>query len=182
MVEDANNAPKSCDPFRAQLILPEQRQLYDYWSGLAAAGGQVMRSSVKPRAIPLLLPNISLVQANSDSTQFRYRLAGTKLRDIFYRDVTGLELAEAFSGSAERYWRRTFTRAIETAAPCQGVLRGPQRDKENLVQFWLRLPLYLDSDIPEMILGLDMCFLASDNPDADELKAVIESLDNAETE
>lgn len=132
-----------------------------------------MRSSLKPTAIPLLLPNISLVQACPDSTRLKYRLAGTQLRDIFDREVTGLELAEAFSGLAESYWRRTYAHVLEAAAPCQGVLRGPLRDKQNLVQFWLRLPLYLDRDVPEIILGLDMCFLASDNPGTDELKAAI---------
>lgn len=167
----------SDDPFRAQLTLPEQHQLYDYWNGLADAGGKVMRERFRPSAIPLLLPNVSLVQIEPGTALCRYRLAGTKLRDIFDREVTGLELAEAFSGSTEQYWRRTFSRVFETGKPCQGAVRGPQRDKENLVQFWLRLPLWLDEAKPEIALGLDMCFSAGQESVTSEVQAAMESTD-----
>ena len=80
------------DSFRAQLMLPEQQQIYDYWCAHARADGTVLRSSIRPAEIPRLLPNISLIEIFHQPLRFRYRLAGSMLREIYDRDMTGLDV------------------------------------------------------------------------------------------
>ena len=56
----------------------------------------------------------------------RVRLAGTRLRDIYDREVTGMWFADLPCSNKLDYWRAAYRRTIELAEPTQGVVRGPQ--------------------------------------------------------
>jgi hypothetical protein len=148
--------------FRAQLIVPEQRQLYDYW--LEVAGDNVLpsRADINPARLPKLLPGISLIDANDDVKLCRVRLAGTRLRDIYDREVTGLSIVDLPIGNKLDYWLTAYRRTIENATPTQGVLRGPIVNKEHVVQYWLKLPLRTTSDSVGMVLCYDHFVPASE--------------------
>ena len=148
--------------FRAQLVLPEQRHFFDYW--LKCANGRAMpdRSDISPCDIPRHLPLISLIEIQTDPLNFRFRLAGTQLREIYDKEVTNCNLSD-FSQSQNRdYWLSAYERIAHTGRPAQGILRGPEESRDHLVQFWLRLPLAINGDGPRLILGLDKCIPVSD--------------------
>jgi len=127
--------------FRAQLVVPEQRQLYDYWISKAAGRTMPDRSDIHPGHIPRLLPNISLIDVEPETGGCRVRLAGTRLRDVYDREITGLEVDDLDLGDKRDYWVAAFRRTIEEGKPTQGIVRGPRVNKEHLVQYWLKLPL-----------------------------------------
>jgi hypothetical protein len=136
--------------------VPEQRQLYDYWVDRALGRDMPMISDINPAHIPRLLPFISLIEVAPDTGQCRIRLAGTRLRDVYDREITGLELAGLDFGDKRGYWMAAFSRTIEEGKPTQGVVRGPRVNKEHLVQYWLKLPLCRpDGGGVGMILCLD---------------------------
>jgi hypothetical protein len=153
------------DVFRTQLVLAEQRELYDYWQACSESDGHVRRKSIRPEHIPRLLPNISLVEVAYRPTMFRCRLAGTRLREVYDRDITGLRLDEIHTGDLLSYWRRVFSRNVETGLPSQGALKGFSSEKEHLVQFWLRLPLVLEKANVAMILCHDSCLPTAESSD-----------------
>lgn len=150
--------------FRAQLIVPEQRQLYDYW--LEKAAGRIMpdRQDIRPADIPRLLPHLSLIEVLPDDSRCRIRLAGTRLRDVYDREITGLYIDDLEWGDKRDYWLAAFRRTIEERKPSQGVVRGPRLNKEHLVQYWLKLPLCLNgSGDVRMMLCLDYFQPAADD-------------------
>lgn len=153
------------DVFRTQLVLAEQRDLYDYWQACCEPDGHVRRSSIQPAHIPRLLPSVSLIEVAYQPTQFRYRLAGTRLREVYDRDVTGLKLDEVYAGNFLDYWKRVYSRIIETGLPSQGALKGFSSEKEHLVQFWLRLPLVLKDTDVAMVLCHDSCLPTAESSD-----------------
>jgi hypothetical protein len=156
--------------FRAQLIVPEQRQLYDYWAEVAAQSGIPSRADINPSRLPRLLPGISLIDVNPDIDKCRIRLAGTRLREIYDREITGLTLADLQWGAKQDYWLTAYRRTIETATPTQGVLRGPQLHKEHVVQYWLKLPLRTTSDSVSMVLCYDHFVPASEFTQDNDLR------------
>jgi hypothetical protein len=148
--------------FRAQLVVPEQRQLYDYW--LQQAGGLALprRGDIDPIQFPRLLPGISLIDVGPSLETCRVRLAGTRLREIYDREVTGLLVSHLPCGNRMDYWMAAYRRTIEQATPTQGVVRGPQINKEHVVQYWLKLPLRTTSDKVDMVLCYDHFVPASE--------------------
>jgi len=148
--------------FRAQLVIAEQRQLFDYWLEKASGRSMPERRDISPSHIPRLLPYVSLIDIEPGAGRCRIRLAGTRLRDVFDREITGLYVEDLDCGDNRDYWLAAYARIIEDGKPAQGVIRGPCQQQEHLVQFWLRLPLRLGDQEPGMILSYDVFSPASD--------------------
>jgi PAS domain len=141
--------------FRAQLVVPAQRQLYDYWIEKARGRPMPERRDIHPAHFPRLLPNISLIDIDPLDGACRVRLAGTRLRDVYDREITGLVIEDLDLGDKRDYWTAAYQRTVEEGKPSQGVVRGPRVNKEHLVQYWLKLPLCRDGATG---VGMILCF------------------------
>lgn len=141
--------------FRAQLVIPEQQQLYDYWCRQAKDRAMPSRDEIHPSGFVRLLPTVSLIDVEHDPKRYKVRLAGTGLRDVYQREMTGAYLDEAHWGQNRDYWLAACYRIVDRKRPAQGIVRTPARGKEHLVQFWLRLPLSSDGSRVDMILCYD---------------------------
>jgi len=139
--------------FRAHLILREQRELYDYWRSCAGTRAFPSRADIDPVAIPHLLPGLSILDAIEFPRAIRYRLAGTRVCQIFGGDVTGCDVTELGSTAKHSYWRAVYRKVIDERMPMQGVLRAPVSHRNATLLFWLRLPL--GGEGVEKILGYD---------------------------
>jgi hypothetical protein len=113
------------------------------------------RSDIDPQGVTKLLPNIGLIDVTEGLDEATFRLAGTKLHEVYGREITGQRVGQVFSGSQTDYWRRAHGRVLETGAPHHGVVRGPAEGRDHIVLFWLRLPLSQDGLCVDRILCLD---------------------------
>jgi hypothetical protein len=141
--------------FRAQLVVPEHRQLFDYWLECCAGRAMPSRSDIQPSAMVKLLPGLCLIDVDDDLGASTVRLAGTRLREIHDREITGQTIESLDWGDKRDYWLAAFRRTVEQGQPTQGVLKGPRVQKEHMVQYWLRLPLSRHGARAEMVLGYD---------------------------
>ena len=157
--------------FRAQLVIAEQRQLFDYWLERAAGAAMPARRAIRPADIPHLLPNICLIDIHRPPYRLRFRLAGTRVRDIYDREVTGLYFDDIDWGGQAEYWRTAHERVADTGRPAQGVVRSLKASKDHLVHFWLRLPLATDGPDASMILGYDVSVPVSQMPEVVDVPA-----------
>ncbi len=156
--------------FRAQLIVPEQRQLFDDWLERCVEGRLPVRGEIRPAHFPRLLPFISLIDCIAPES-FKVRLAGTRLREVYDCEITGLDVACLDCGDDQSYWLNTYKQIFATRAPAQGVVRAPQKSKDHLVQFWLRLPLADATGAVNMILAHDSFVPAMEMPDHAAVRA-----------
>jgi hypothetical protein len=142
--------------FRAQLVLKGQRELFDYW--LCAAGRRLMpaRSDLDPLKIPRLLPDIGLIEVQGAVDEARFRLAGTRLHHVYGQEITGKPAREVFAGEQAAYWHRVHESLVAKGAPLSGAVKGPAKDREHIVLFWLRLPLSEDGARVDRILCYDV--------------------------
>ncbi len=141
--------------FRAQLILREQRELYDYWRACAQSRAIPSRFDIDPVAIPHLLPGLSLLDAGTDLDSLRYRLAGTRVGEIYGAEITGRAVFDIGFQHKRDYWRAVYRRVIDERIAMQGAVRGPAAGREHLLLLWLRLPLSGLSGAVERVLGYD---------------------------
>lgn len=148
--------------FRAQLVVPQQQELFDYWHSCCNEGASYpLRQAISPAHIPLLLPHVSLIEVD-ERCGFRIRLAGTSLRDVFDREVTGLAVSELERMSNAGYWHRACACSVESGMPVHGAIRSPRITKDHLVQFWMRLPISTTGKSIDQLLGFDICIPAGE--------------------
>ncbi len=150
--------------FRRQLILAEQKDVFDYWQECRAGRSMPSRADINPAMLKKHLPTISLMNV-IDKDTFSVRLAGTGIRDILDEEITGRFLSDIDFKEHQAYWQAAHHRVVTEQRPAQGVAPVTWRDKGNLFVFWLRLPLSADGHVVDMILGYDL-FLAAAKVDA----------------
>ena len=136
------------------------------------------RGDISPADFPQLLPLISLIDVEHVSQRFRIRLAGTRLREIYDREITGAYLDDLDWGDMTEYWLSAYERVVQARKPAQGMVRGPRKSKDHLVQFWLRLPLSNDGRRVSMILCYDAFVPSAEAGEISEMdrKAVYSTL------
>jgi len=142
--------------FRAQLAFPGQRDLFDYWLRSAGVRSMPARADLDPLKVPRLLPHLGLIDLRQGLDQGLFRLAGTRLRDVYGKEITGRRLSEVFSGVCAAYWHGVHSRVSSEAMPAHGVIRGPAEGREHVLLYWLRLPLSDDGDRVDRILCHDV--------------------------
>lgn len=141
--------------FRAQLVISGQRELFDYWIRSAGARPMPARSDLDPLKVSGLLPNLGLIDVREGVDRARFRLAGTRLHEIYGHEITGKRVDELFAGEIASYWSRVHERVVETGFPLAGAVRGPAEGRDHIVLFWLRLPLSENGGSVDRILCHD---------------------------
>jgi hypothetical protein len=140
--------------FEQELSLPCQLEVLHYWLGLRNGRLMPSREDFRPARVVKRLPLVSLVDIVSDvagdGPAFRFRLAGTGLRDMIGRELTG-----TFFSSLPEYWSDMTRRVIETRTPQHGFQSLAWAGKPFVIQAWLRLPLSTDGETVNMVLGYD---------------------------
>ncbi|KCZ93737.1 PAS domain-containing protein [Hyphomonas johnsonii] len=111
-----------------------QRTLIEYWQRLRSEAGAVPRDAIDPGVLRSMLASISLVQFDA-SGDGRFRIAGSRLRDIFGMEARGRRVADVVGDHGDTY-SLGLSAALERRAPVGGVI-----EEGGSVHAWLRLPL-----------------------------------------
>ncbi len=157
--------------FRTQLVLREQRLLYDYWLSCAETRQMPSRGDIDPTLMRECLPYICLIDILDGLPNAVVRLAGTRVRDVYGFELTGKCLGDIEWGERGEYWQAVYKRIMDTAAPQQGAIQGPMCKREHITLFWLRLPLSDDGERVNKILCYDVALPSTPvvQPDQDFL-------------
>jgi hypothetical protein len=141
--------------FRAQLVTQGQRELYDFWCDAAGSRRMPARGDIDPFKVPKLLPSMGLIDIAGGLDDARFRLAGTRLYDVYGEEITGKRVDRVFAGACADYWRNVHGAVLERRSPLHGVVRGPAEGRDHIVMFWMRLPLSEDGEDVDRILCFD---------------------------
>ncbi|MEH6411282.1 MAG: PAS domain-containing protein [Hyphomonas sp.] len=115
-----------------------QQELINYWKRLRDRAGCVPREAIDPGALRSMLASISIVQFD-ESGDGRFRIAGSRLRDIFGMEARGRRVADVMGAHGEAF-SLGLSVALERRGPVGGVI-----EQEDGMHAWLRLPL-MDSN------------------------------------
>ena len=135
--------------------LRAHEQLFAYWASLKRGAELPSRRDLDPAAIKRLLPTVSLMEVAREPLDFRVRLAGTGLYDVYGREITGRRLGEVYNTAAGDYWRVELGNVTKARRPAAGVHNLAWRGASHLSILWLRLPLASNGAEVDMILGFD---------------------------
>jgi len=148
--------------------------LYGYWRACAHSRSMPSRFDIDPVDIPHLLPGLSLLDAGEELETLRYRLAGTRVREIYGTEITGRSVFDGALQHKRDYWRSAYYKVICEGLPMQGAVRGPVSGRDHLLLIWMRLPLAGLSGDVERVLGYDaalpLSFQYSPEPDVEVVR------------
>ncbi len=117
-----------------QGLTDAQSDLISYWRDSHIVGVPPAREALDPGAIRAHLSSISIVEIGRDG-QARFRLAGSKLRQVFGCDMRGRSLTELEPGAFEM-WSLGLSHVLEQQRPVGGLI-----ERGFDTHAWLRLPL-----------------------------------------
>jgi hypothetical protein len=135
--------------FRAQLVLEEQRRLYDVWLDAARGLALPTRQAFQPKDFAALLPWISMVDRVADGG-LRVRVAGSQLRDVLAGEPGKRLLCAQGGGGAD-----SFMRCLTTGQPVSGADFHRGGKDGGIMRMWMRLPLGHGEQV-DAVIGLDI--------------------------
>ena len=115
-------------------VTDSQRELIEYWCLLRDSDGLVRRESIDPGHFRSMLASISIVEFDRFGTG-RFRIAGSRLREIFGMEARGRQIEDVVGAHGEAYCLG-LSAALERGAPVGGVI-----EQDGRMHAWLRLPL-----------------------------------------
>lgn len=130
-------------------------ELFAYWSSLRVDAPVPPRRRLDPNDMKRLLPTVSLIEALPGAGDYRVRLAGTGLYNVYGREITGRSFSEIYNTAAAEYWREELGRVVRDRRPGVGVHNLAWRGASHLSLIWIRLPLATRGSDVDMILGYD---------------------------
>jgi PAS domain len=129
-------------------VTEAQRLLIAHWLQCRTAEGLVPRDVFDPGTVRSTLASLSIVEI-SQTGEGRFRIAGSRLRDIFGMDVRGCCVADIAGAHGECY-ALGLTLAVERGMPVGGLIESGGR-----LHAWLRLPLADDCGAVTQVLCHD---------------------------
>ena len=129
-------------------VTDAQQVLIQHWQSRRDGEGRVARDNIDPGALRSALACISIVEID-EAGESRFRIAGSRLREIFGVEVRGMRLAEIAGAHGECY-ALGLSAALERGEPVGGVIEIGGR-----IHAWLRLPLAGDDGSLNQVLCHD---------------------------
>jgi len=142
--------------FRAQLVVPAQRALFEYWLYCKGNRRVPRRADIHPRGFVRHLSSVRMLDVERPGPRFRIRVAGTHFREIYGREITHKYIDEI-----ERADEAALRRIVERRCPAQGVVPVKTHLGDEYIRFWLYLPLSDNNRDINKILCYDAYLRAS---------------------
>jgi hypothetical protein len=130
--------------------LSGQELVYSAWAARLHGRGFVAREDISLGGFVRELANVSIVEREMDGG-FRFRLAGTALRNAFGREARGLRSEDVVDCAGKGAWCEGLHRALDLCQPVMGQSPLP----DGGVHYWMRLPMSSDGVTLDLVLCHD---------------------------
>lgn len=153
------------EALKHQMVLPQQRDFYDYWRSKCVDGALPSRKDINPSEICSQLPMVTITERCAAPEadyghRYFFRLAGTGFWRFYGDEIQGQHVDELPIGCRADYWHRVLDMVMEQKRPFHGVTKPNTPIGSHMAQFWVRLPLSEDGKTITSILGYDhLCVL-----------------------
>lgn len=90
--------------------------IFDYWNALRGGQDAPLKSQIEPGAVPHLLSSLFILETDA-RRHIRFRLAGTKICDLFGRDLRGERFSALWANGQHEDIEKTAEGAMDHAIP-----------------------------------------------------------------
>jgi hypothetical protein len=129
--------------------LAGQALVYAAWRGRLHGRSFITRDELDIPAMASELAHVSILACEGGG--FRFRLAGTGVRQAFGCEARGRYAAEIEMCREGAMWAELAAKSLARLAPVSGKTRMP----DGSIHFWLRLPMSSDGNMADLVLCHD---------------------------
>lgn len=148
---------RDADGDAASFELSGQARVFEAWTDCANSSapdqtsGQplVLRDRLNMARIAPEMAHVSVLSRGDDG--FRFRLAGSGLRQVFACDARNRRISEVEICIGDEAWADASNQALDDLTP----IKGRTITDDGRIHFWLRLPLSSDGRRADMVLCHD---------------------------
>jgi hypothetical protein len=126
--------------------------LYAYWDGLRAGRIAPLRLELDPSRIGSILPEILLLERVAADT-YCYRLAGTRLCEIFGSELRGSNLLDGWTAADRSELERALALTCEQGAATHLTMEASAGSTRRVQLEALYLPLMHANNVIERVVG-----------------------------
>jgi hypothetical protein len=141
----------SGDDLKKWLRSPSLRLMDSYWSDRSSADGVPDRADIDPLDLPSMMGWIMLVDCSANPSDFKYRLVGSRISELFGCDLTGQSVRALPEPDYATFVENRFWEVVDRGRPVASRyslnIRGQQVLVERLDQ-----PLTKGGDRVDVIL------------------------------
>lgn len=136
-----------------ELKHPGSRALFEYWSDLRAGRAAPYKAEVTAQGIGRTLASNTFILENLGDGNLRFRLAGTRLYDIFGLEVRGMSALAIMNDASRTRFRALIADAMQSVrvGVCRAAAATPQGERIMLEMIFA--PLRSDFDQMNRMLG-----------------------------
>jgi len=129
--------------------LAGQALVFEAWKSRLHGRSFIAREDLDIEAMGSELAHVSVLACEGDC--FRFRLAGTGVRQAFGCEARGRSAAEIEICRGASMWAELAARALARLAP----VAGRTRMADGSIHYWLRLPMSSDGKMADLVLCHD---------------------------
>lgn len=133
-----------------ELVLQD---LLGYWNKCRGARAVPARADIDVTEVPVLLPYIFIIDVFDGPRDFRFRVAGTHIRDALGEEITGKHIGEVFPPEFGAEVYSIWSHVIDDRRPVRGTGDLWIPGREFVKWEGLAMPLSSDGDGVNMLLG-----------------------------
>jgi hypothetical protein len=126
--------------------------LYAYWNGLRGGRVAPSRLEIDPSRVGGILPEIFLVE-RVDAATYSYRLAGTRLCEMFGRELRGTNMLDGFSAADRALLAHDLALTCGQGAGTHLVVEASAGSSRRVQLETLLLPLMQAGTVIERVIG-----------------------------
>lgn len=133
-------------------VHPDAIALHQYWLACQKKGGLKLGRDLPAREIARLMAKLSVLESNTDGSDFRFRLVGSAWMERFGRDIQGEWLSTLYQGTIFGRYREGVLSVLRKAEPKFTDVRVYEREREAHHIEYTQLPLAPSADAERCIL------------------------------
>jgi hypothetical protein len=141
------------DQTGTQILHSGSRALFRYWESIRAERACPLRSEFDLRQITSLVPDLTIIEKNRLKANWEYRLAGTRVGDLFQHSLTG---TDALAGW-DRFERDVISRSLDISylrlQPYLVRMRLITQTNQIIAAEMIGLPILAETHGPVQIIG-----------------------------
>ncbi|MFM9843817.1 MAG: PAS domain-containing protein [Dongiaceae bacterium] len=132
---------------------PILQRLHEYWCRQRGTRAMPARPDIDAAEIPALLPYIFVIDVLEEHRDFRFRVAGTHLREALGEELTGRHIADAFPADFGGEVKAIWSQVVDQRIPVRGWGDLWIPGREFVKWEGLAMPLSADGEAVNMLLG-----------------------------